>query len=373
MKNKSILVILLSIITFTIHGQSKLNGSIEIEILFKDSILNKDYGSFMTKPSYKSENSDTLLYELKTQNLFLPYSSENSYKISYQLIKSKKENNLRQTLQGKEKFYTYKEKLPLELFFNINRKEVYLDNYVLSYNDVDSFLYFYNKKILVANFSVGDSLYHLCFNPHVGNLSQDFFIANSYSKPFRIGDVFEIKNSFFKVTKFDYFNKSAVIEQVVDSSKNNIGFEIGKRLRNFNEYKNIVDANEFSKKPIESNRAYLFYFWGEWCLPCVKKINKNKNLFSRIDKSKINIVNVAAILPKENCKAKTIELINSKEIPYYHLLDDSSLLINQLRISTYPTYLVVSKYGEILYKDSMQYPVDVQKFMMIMKNNGFLN
>jgi thiol-disulfide isomerase/thioredoxin len=373
MKNKYHLLLLLSLMQLNVSSQSKLNIDNQIEIQFRDSIVEKTFGSFMTKPVYKSTNCDTLFYKVNTNKLFLPYSLEHSYEIDYQLIKSNDKISINQILQGKKEVFTYRSKMPIMLSLNHQGKNTTLNNYIIDYNNLDTFLYFHNKEILVADFSIENSIYKLYFNPYAGNLFQNFFFEAPEYQQFRLGDVFKINNKYFKMLKFDYFNRTGVLENVLDSSIYKYGFQEGKTLKEYNSYKDAINNNElFSNEPKNDN-AYLFYFWGEWCFPCIKKIDSNKILFKKIDASKLNIVNVAAVNPrKENSEKKTIELIKEKGIPYFHLLDNSSILINKLRINTYPTYLLVSEEGEILYKGGIQFPADIQKFMTLLRKHNYL-
>ncbi len=353
----------------------------QIEISFNDTIIkNTELGSYMIEPYYRSLGADTLKYSIRLNSLFNPYpdfrfcsGDKSFFLLEFIIAESSKGTKLIQYIQGNRKTYELNEsEISLEIPFSCDGIEVLLGNYIFQKYPFDDKIYLTNQEMLNGIFKIEGKQYKIFISPYVGNFNLEFALSLTSNDTYRIGDIFGLDNKFYKLTEFDYFERRGVVKEVKNTELFYFGYDEGKYLKNFEEIMTTIQGNEYYNKPMDAEKAYLIHFWGEWCLPCVKRIDSDKNLFAKINGKKVNIVNVAGIIKPEHV-SRSVALIKEKEMPYFHLLDNGQYLINPLRISTYPTYLLISSDGEILYKESLDSYAEVQKFMKILKDNDFLN
>lgn len=114
-----------------------------------------------------------------------------------------------------------------------------------------------------------------------------------------------------------------------------------------------IDGAEFtSKKHISSTDykgKYLFVeFWGTWCGPCVGEIPRLKELYSKLDKSKIEFLGIAS-----NDKPVTLEKFLTKTpIPWPQLLSNpENPIANNYKIERFPSSILIDTNGIIIAKD----------------------
>jgi thiol-disulfide isomerase/thioredoxin len=182
----------------------------------------------------------------------------------------------------------------------------------------------------------------------------------------QFGEPFELFKKYYKLSKIDLKSKSIILEKVL-YEEFKFGYKENRFVENFKELLAKKEKNLLNKADkINNTDYYIFYFWGEWCQPCLKNIDNNKSKFSILDLNKTNFINVALATSQES-KLRTIDLINKRKINGLHLIEninlDSELLISKLSVVTYPSYIVIYKTGKIIYRSDENNTMSFDEFI----------
>ncbi len=182
----------------------------------------------------------------------------------------------------------------------------------------------------------------------------------------QFGEPFELFKKYYKLSKIDLKSKSIILEKVL-YEEFKFGYKENRFVENFKELLAKKEKNLLNKADkINNTDYYIFYFWGEWCQPCLKNIDNNKSKFSILDLNKTNFINVALATSQES-KLRTIDLINKRKINGLHLIEnmmlDSELLISKLSVVTYPSYIVIYKTGKIIYRSDENNTISFDEFI----------
>ncbi len=94
---------------------------------------------------------------------------------------------------------------------------------------------------------------------------------------------------------------------------------------------------------------YLFLdFWGVWCKPCVQELPNLKNIYDKIDKSKLEILGIVC----ESTSDAVEKMIDKYSITWPQILSDETNKIKiNYRIIGYPTTLLINPKGIIVAKN----------------------
>lgn len=94
-------------------------------------------------------------------------------------------------------------------------------------------------------------------------------------------------------------------------------------------------------------------FWGTWCGPCVEKLPELRQLYEVYGNQNISFLSICYDDPGNFPKAK--ELFKSNNIGWPQIFDNFNKRIYSisglLHVSAFPTYMVISKNGEIILSD----------------------
>ena len=106
------------------------------------------------------------------------------------------------------------------------------------------------------------------------------------------------------------------------------------------------------KQCFSGNRPYLLIdFWGTWCNPCIKGLPELRILYNSVH-SQYNFVSVCFDRPTQFDRAKHI--FKENKIEWSQIFDNqmngSHSITNKLKISTFPSYLIINRDGEIVFK-----------------------
>ncbi len=112
--------------------------------------------------------------------------------------------------------------------------------------------------------------------------------------------------------------------------------------------------------PIRLNDAfegkYVFIdFWGSWCAPCIASIPQLKELYETVrHREDVAVVGIALDHAKDLEKLKGIMAQKGVEWPgywnHYNDMKLPSVPTGKLKISSFPTYMIVDKAGKIVYR-----------------------
>ncbi len=112
--------------------------------------------------------------------------------------------------------------------------------------------------------------------------------------------------------------------------------------------KYLKDLNPFFRP----NRQYMVLdFWGTWCAPCIAGLPDLKRLYNQT-KAKADFLSICFDTEDKLPLAKKI--FKKHSIEWATILNDQKkpTLTNFLQISSFPTYVVISKKGEVIYKNT---------------------
>lgn len=98
------------------------------------------------------------------------------------------------------------------------------------------------------------------------------------------------------------------------------------------------------------NQFLLVDFWGTWCSPCIAELPNLLKLYGKVNK-KCSLVSVCFDKTSNYEKAK--EIFKDQNITWPQLFNDSEnsfgTITNKLKISTFPSLLLIDKKGKILF------------------------
>ncbi len=226
------------------------------------------------------------------------------------------------------------------------------------------------KEILRGRVTYKDSASVFIIRPYIIpqiniNLEKITHSGDTIIEILEFGEVFELFGKNFRLSEFDFTAKTVRLDSVA-YPESSFGYKQGKLLKNFAKIKAWINANLVNKRIMYDSDYYLFYFWGEWCQPCWKKFDLNNALFTKIDSKKVNMVNVALSITPES-RSKTLNLIEEKQIKGFHLIENQVQyeegLIKKLNIHTYPSYVVIDKTGEIVFRTDYNNKMSIEEFL----------
>ena len=109
-------------------------------------------------------------------------------------------------------------------------------------------------------------------------------------------------------------------------------------------------GEEFTTKAaisLESlNGKYVFLdFWAEWCAPCIAEFPHLKELYSKTDRTKFEIIGIAGQSTPNGIK----RLIEQHEITWSQILSDD--IVKMYGITSFPTTILLDTEGIIIAKN----------------------
>lgn len=130
----------------------------------------------------------------------------------------------------------------------------------------------------------------------------------------------------------------------LDFKKNKFeGFRLGNYLPDYN-FENL-EEEDFSISTYGDKDFILLNFWGTWCLPC-KELLPRLKMFEANYSNKLNIVGIAFKdkydVLKEYVAKENINWVNTLKM-------ERTGIIRDMKINSYPTYILLNKELKIIY------------------------
>jgi peroxiredoxin len=158
---------------------------------------------------------------------------------------------------------------------------------------------------------------------------------------YRNNEYIEIKGEIFRIVGVNTNRQTLIMERTTMRTA-----QIGQQA-------NAFEAADFTTKQTVSlerlkGKYVLLDFWMTSCGPCIQEFPQLKELYTKTDREKFEIIGIAAHSTPANVK-RTIDL---HEITWSQILsDETNQLIEKYGISGYPSTFLIDPQGVIIAKD----------------------
>ena len=194
----------------------------------------------------------------------------------------------------------------------------------------------------------------------INNLKQGELIKEE--DIYRKDEYIEIKDKIYKILGVNTKNFTLVLEKTDLSKAQLFSTQVGHKAHPF-------QGVEFTTKSIISleslkGKHVLLDFWAAWCGPCIQEFPHLKELYSKTDKSKFEIIGIVGNTPSDALK----KLIDQHEITWSQILsDETNKITEKYGINSYPTTLLIDTEGVIIAKDLRGKELE-EKILSLIKN-----
>lgn len=200
------------------------------------------------------------------------------------------------------------------------------------------------------------------------DLNKDGYLSYSNSSEvFSLDETFEINNNNYKLSSIDPYGRFFTLIltdsppdfrflKALSNSKSDPSASVEFNLdESFWEYNFTNLGDQTIKAHSLRNEFILLNFWGEWCKPCIYEIPE---LLEINKQKKITIISFL----KTNNLADAKKIIQDEELDWYHLKLNTEIE-TKFNIIGYPTNILVSRDGQILFVKNQINRFDVLKFL----------
>jgi thiol-disulfide isomerase/thioredoxin len=224
-------------------------------------------------------------------------------------------------------------------------------------NKMDNVLTLRSAKAFYGKIEVEDTLINFRVRPFIlskNNIQIESSKSSSsmLNNALLYGETFRIKDKYYQLSSFNIKDKSIVLNRL-SAEIGKYGYKISYFIKDFEVLKKRIQEQATTKVISLESEYYLFYFWGEWCYPCQKKIPYNKEFYKKIDTARLKYINVALSLTDES-ESKTLKVIKDEEINGIHLIEGKKELqygfVSIFNNASYPTSILLNKEGKVLYR-----------------------
>lgn len=158
-------------------------------------------------------------------------------------------------------------------------------------------------------------------------------------------EYFTIDNTTFKFIGIDISANTVDLESI-PAGKSLASTQIGYPLIPF-------QGNEFTSLEalsLQKYRGKYLYldFWGTWCAPCLKEIPHINEAIEKLDKDKIAFLGIVG----NDKPVALMNALNRLQIKWPQILsDDTNKIVQNFRISSYPTSFLIDPNGVVIAKN----------------------
>ncbi len=172
-----------------------------------------------------------------------------------------------------------------------------------------------------------------------------FQVSHDVSSLHRVGETVNLKKGAIEIKKIKT-NGDAIFLKVVPK-------DISKEVMKDISVKDFVTKDSFYLNSLGQENDYLIIdFWGSWCQPCITAFPKLKELETSLKNKGIAFLGIIYDDSTNSIKIKS--LIEKFSLTWNQVLIDKNTpnsLIESNRIISFPTFLLVDKKLNIIYRD----------------------
>lgn len=143
-------------------------------------------------------------------------------------------------------------------------------------------------------------------------------------------------------------------------------YQLKDQLTNDLELENIKGEKTTLFSILKKNKGKVVYidFWASWCAPCIREFPSSKSLYSKLKKDEVQFIYLSIDDETDLWKKAHVkhQLDNSNSFIVRNR--NNSVLLENIKLTTIPRYLLVNKVGEIVMSDAPR-PGDKQTFNLL--------
>ena len=158
-------------------------------------------------------------------------------------------------------------------------------------------------------------------------------------------DTVRIGRAFYKI---QYFSKNAdtvILQNVAGEAQ--LGYKVGYYAYNFKQ--KDISTGQFIGLADFNNKYLLMEYWGTWCAPCVGLHDDIVNLL-KIN-NQVSYLGVAYDTDAEKVKNYLSNSPSMRRQLFEKMGSQKSNMVNLYRVQNYPTFILIKKGGEIVFRD----------------------
>jgi len=166
------------------------------------------------------------------------------------------------------------------------------------------------------------------------NIKKDIFNKNEY---------IEIEDEIYKILGVNTNRNTLVLEKIDLPQMQIFSNQIGYKSHLFHG-EDIISGTEISLENYKG-KYVLLDFWGEWCKPCIEELPHLKELYSKTDRTKFEMIGIAAYSTNEGIK----KLIDQYGIEWPQI--SSNAVVATYGIGMFPTTILLDTDGVVIAKN----------------------
>jgi len=110
-----------------------------------------------------------------------------------------------------------------------------------------------------------------------------------------------------------------------------------------------LNGTTITLSQFKNKKSVMMIFWTTWCPFCQEQLKVIQSRFNEIIKDGIEILAID-VQERQN---KIISFVRNRKFPFKVLLDNDAEVAGKYGLFGVPTYVIVDKSGNIVYKDNI--------------------